>query len=188
MTVKLLDLAVSIHDRLRQLPYLTYLCAVYVMANEVRSAYLGLLSEEAKLLSAETLDVVRLGLQNGGGRVASDNDLSRRWQELNEDPAEDGPPGWFAAMFVFAALAGEVTAKEPRWSAADWVADAAKKLPESDGPEMVGLVQIDPDEEAEEGSPRVQMLRKFGQVIELVDERARLGLVCEPDEIRSAVF
>ena len=65
MSVKLLDLEVSTTKRLRELPYPAHLCAIYVMAGEICSAYLDLLSEKAKLLSAETLDTVRLALCNG---------------------------------------------------------------------------------------------------------------------------
>lgn len=114
--------------------------------------------------------------------------MYRRWEQLNDDPAEDGPSGWFAAMFTFKALAGEVTGKTRLRTTATYITDAAGQLPEIDAPPIVGLVQIDPDEEAEEDSPRGQMLLKFGQVVELVAERVQRGLLCDPGEIRSAVF
>lgn len=69
--MKLLDLEVSTTKRLRELPYPAYLCAIYVMAGEIRRAYLDLLSEKAKLLSTDTLDTVRQALCNTPGRVCT---------------------------------------------------------------------------------------------------------------------
>jgi hypothetical protein len=129
VSVKLLDLEVSTTKRLRELPYPAYLCAIYVMAGEIRRAYLDLLSEKAKLLSTDTLDTVRQALCNTPGRVGSDNGLYRRWEQLNDDPAEDGPSGWFAAMFTFKALAGEVTGKTRLRTTATYITDAAGQLP-----------------------------------------------------------
>lgn len=191
MSVRLLDVQLSVTRQLRELPYPAYLCSMYLIGGEIRRAYLGLLSSRAQELSQQTLDAVRLAARSASSSnsdSALGSGLFHQWEQLRKDPAEDGPAGWFAAVITFCDLSGEISGElEPR-AGLMYLTDTAADLPdERAAPEKARLVEISPDEQADEASPKVQMLRWFGRVAQLAAARVGQGLACDPDEILSAM-
>jgi hypothetical protein len=188
--VRLLDLEKFVVKRLGELPYAAYLCSMCVIAAEIRAAYFGLLSANGRVLSSQTIDVAGRAARSGASRG---NDRHRElfgaWQRLIADPAEDGPAGWFAAVYTFRDLAGEIAGERAPWAALEWVTGTAADLPEAEptdsGPRLVGITLR---EEVSEDSPTVQMLRNFEQVAGFAAELAQQERPCDPDAIRSAVI
>lgn len=80
----------------------------------------------AGLLSSKTIDAVRSAVSDEGGDGGSE--LFGQWERLIADPAEDGPPGWFAA-YMFRDLAGELARERVPRTALTWLTNTAAQLP-----------------------------------------------------------
>src|SRR5215468_4119319 len=99
--MRLLDLQLSVERQLRGLPYPAYLLAMSVIGRQLQESYADLLAENGDLLARQTVDAVTAAYLSG--EVAKDEawQLHRRWEELIEDPATDGPLGVFSAVYVW---------------------------------------------------------------------------------------
>ncbi len=73
MRVKLWDLEHDIFAGLRSLPKQPYLCAMWVLADELRIVYSDRCIGDDRRLMAMTLDLVR----TAAGRVLDDDELAR---------------------------------------------------------------------------------------------------------------
>ena len=103
MRTRLMDVELLVVKRLGELPYAAYLCAMCVIATEIREAYFAFLSENGRALSSKTIDAVSAAVNDEGGDGGFE--LVGEWEKLIADPAEDGPSGWFAAGDTFRDLA-----------------------------------------------------------------------------------
>jgi hypothetical protein len=183
---RLMDVELSVVKRLGELPYPAYLCAMCVIATEIREAYFPFSSENGRALSLKTIDAVSSAVSDEGGDGGFE--LFGEWEQLIADPAEDGPSGWFAAAFTFRDLAGELARERAPRTALTWLTNTAVDLPEDRPAERSGprLVKIDFNKEADEDSPQLRMLRKFEWIAGFAAELARQELPCGPDTILSA--
>jgi hypothetical protein len=189
--MRLMDFQMSIVRRFRQLPYPAYLCSMAIILDELRESYRPFLTDRGLSLSSQTVDVTRLAAQPGGpgvGEIAAK--LVQEWRQLMDDPQEDRPEGCFSLKHTFHSFAGELAGEWRHYAAVEYVTDAAAELPiEVTTVSRPGqLVKYDYDEEVDEDSPGVQMLRKFISVIRFAEEKVSNGMPCEPDEFRAAVF
>jgi len=188
--VRLLDLELAVGRQLRELAYPAYLCSMCAIASQLREVYGDLLSKEGRALATQTVEDLRAACASADSVVAEAAALGQRWQELLDDPAANGPMGLFSAMVTFHLLARELAGEVRPRAALHYVDGAASQLPDPGislptGPQ---LVRDDPAEIADEASPGVQMLRKFGEVAALAGRRHDAGLRCDPERLRSAVF
>jgi hypothetical protein len=183
-----MDVELLVVKRLGELPYAAYLCAMCVIATEIRDAYFGFLSENGRALSSRTIDALSSAVSDEGGDGGCE--LFGEWEQLIADPAEDGPSGWFATTFTFRDLAGELAGERAPLTALTWLTNTAFDLPEDGPAERSGprLVKIDFNEEADEDSPKLRMLRKFEWIAGFTAELARQELPYGPETIRSAVL
>jgi hypothetical protein len=188
--VRLLDLELAVGRQLRELPHPAYLCSMCAIGGQLREAYADLLREEARALAAQTVEELRAACLSADSVVAGALALSQRWQELLDDPTTSGPVGLFSAMVTFHLLTLELAGEARPRAAVNYVDGAASQLPDPgiSLPPGPHLVRDDPAEIADETSPGVQLLRKFGEVATLAGRRHDAGLRCDPESLRSAVF
>ena len=128
---RLMDVELLVVKRLGELPYAAYLCAMCVIATEIREVYFAFLSENGRALSSKTIDAVSAAVSDEGG--GGGFELVGEWERLIADPAEDGPSGWFAAAYTFRDLAWDLTGERASRTALTWLTNTAVNLPE-DGP------------------------------------------------------
>lgn len=191
--MRLLDLGLSVQEKLRELPYPAYLLAMTVIVRQLAEIYADVLPEEACLLAAQTAEATKTAYLAGAPARDDARRLHQRWTQLIGDPDHpgnpiDGPLGMFCAMYTFDELAGELTGKMMRYAALGQVTNAAE-LPDPRVPAPVGprLVQLGA-EEADENSPAVQLMRKYEEVARLAAHQHNTGLLCDPDQLYSVVF
>jgi hypothetical protein len=163
---RLMDVELSVVKRLGELPYAAYLCAMYVIATEIREAYFSFLSENARALSSKTIDAVRSAVSDEDGDGGCE--LFGEWERLIADPAEHSPSGWFVAGYTFRDLAGELARERAPRTALTWLTNTAVDLPEDRPAERSSprLVKIDFHEEADEDSPKLRMLRNSSGLLD----------------------
>ena len=185
---RLMDVELLVVKRLGEVPYAAYLCAMCVIATEIREAYFAFLSENGRALSSRTIDAVSAAVSDDGGDGGVE--LADEWEKLIADPAEDGPSGWFAAVYTFRDLAWDLTGERAPRSALTWLTNTAVNLPKDGPAERSGprLVKINFNEEADEDSPKLRMLRRFEWIVGFAAELARQERPYGPDTIRSAGF
>jgi hypothetical protein len=185
---RLMDVELSVVKRLGELPRAAYLCAMCVIAIEIREAYFAFLSENGRALSSKTIDAVSFAVSNEDGDAG--RELFGEWEQLIADPAEGVPSGWFAAAYTFRDLAWDLTAERVSRTALTWFTNTAVDLPEDGPAERSGprLVKINFNEEADEDSPKLRLLRKFEWIAGFAADLARQELPYGPDTIRSAVL
>ncbi len=188
--MRLMDFQMSIVRRFRELPYPAYLCSMSVILGELRESYKPFLTDRGLSLSSQTVDAARLAATPGGPGVAEiATKLMQEWRQLMDDPQEDRPEGYFSLKHTFHSFAGEMAGEWRHYAAVEYVTDAATELPAEavTVSRAAQLVKFDYDEEADEDSPGVQMLRKIISVIRFAEEKIGNGMPCEPDEFRAAV-
>jgi hypothetical protein len=188
--VRLLDLERAIGQQLRELPYPAYLCSMCAIGRQLQDEYANLLPEQARTLAAQTIAELNAACASADSAGAKAAALAQRWRELLDDPATNGPVGLFSAMITFHLLARELAGQVRPRAALHYVDGAASQLPDPGiclptGPQ---LIRDDPAEIADEASPGVQLLRKFGEVATLAARHHGAGLPCDPESLRSAVF
>lgn len=96
--MRLLDLQLSVERQLRDLPRPAYLLAMSVIGQELQKIHADLLPGEGDRLAGETVDAVTAAHLSGEATAAGARQFHRRWEELMEDPAADGPLVMFSAM------------------------------------------------------------------------------------------
>lgn len=188
--MKLLDLENAIAGQLGRLPYPAYLCSMCIIGMELQVLYADLLPENGRLLAGQTIDVARAALMSADTVTADADQISRRWQELLDDPATDGPTGMFSTIITFHILARELAGELRPHAALHYLTGAATELPDPRIPEPAGpeLVRVDASEQADESSPGVRLLRKFGEVATIAARQHGTGRPCDPDQLYPVVF
>jgi hypothetical protein len=188
--VRLLDLELAIGQQLRELPYPAYLCSMCTIGRQLQHEYADLLSERARALAAQTIEELNAACASADYVAAKAPALAQRWRELLDGPATNGPVGLFSAMITFNLLARELAGEVRPRATLHYVDGAASQLPDPGSCEPAGpqLIRDDPAETADEASPGVQLLRKFGEVASLAARHHDAGLPCDPERLRSAVF
>lgn len=187
--MRLMDLGLSVEQQLRDLPYPAYLLSMSVIGRRLGEIYADLLPREGRLLAAQTADAVKAAYLSGEAAGDEAWQLHRRWDELIEDPATDGPLGMFSAMYTFDMLACKLAGKMRRRGALGQGTNAAEVPdPSAPAPAAPRLVRIDAARQAEESSPVVQLMRKFEEVAMLAAPQHNTGLLRDPDQIYSIVF
>jgi hypothetical protein len=187
--MRLLDLGLSVHRQLRDLPYPAYLLAMSVIGQELQEVYADLLPGEGDLLARQTVDAVKAAYLSGEAAGDGAWQLHQRWEKLIEDPAVDGPLGMFSAMYVFDMLACELAGKIRPGAAISQVTNAAKLPgPQAREPLKPQLVRMNPAAQADESSPAVRLMRKFGEAATLAARQHKTGQRCDPGQFHSVVF
>lgn len=185
--MRLLDLQISVSRQLEDLPYPAYLLSMSVIGRQLQETYADLLPGDGDLLARQTVDAVKAAYLSGEAARDEAWQLHRRWEELIEDPATDGPLGMFSAMYVFDMLACEMAGEIKQQAAIGQVTNAAK-APDQEADKPLGpqLVRIDPGRQADESSPTVQLIRKFEEAARLAARQHNTGQRCDPDQFHSA--
>jgi hypothetical protein len=191
--LKLLNLEGVIEKRLGALSYQDYLCAICVIAEAIADIYSEFYPTGVRGLAQRTVDAVKVTLRDGEeAGVAAAVGLTDEWTAvLKNENAADGPPGTEAALIMFAALSDEISMTGRRQGALTFVTASVARYPgkpyTQPEAEFVFLLE-ERKAEADESSPGVQLLLKFGEVAALVEQQSSAGMTSDPEAIRGAVF
>lgn len=193
MSIRLLDLGLSVEQQLRDLPYPAYLLSMAVIGKQLAEIYGDQFPEEARVLAGKTVDAVKAAYLSGTADADEAWQLALGWEQWLydvDDPNNEanGPAEMFSAMITLDSLARELAGKTPKRTALDQVTNAAElpdpRFPAPPGPRLVQLGT----EEAEEDSPAVQLMRTYEEVARLAVRQHDTGLLCDPDQFYCVVF
>ena len=191
--LRLLDLEGVIERRLGALSYQDYLCAVCVIAEVIAETYSEFYPPGVRGLAQRTVDAAKVTLRDGeDAGVAAAAGLPDEWTAVLKDKdAVDGPPGAGTALVMFAALSDEISMTDRRQAALTFVSASVATYPGKPytRPEAQFVFPLEErTAEADESSPGVQLLLKFGEVAALAEAQSRAGMASDPEAIRGAVF
>ncbi|MGH3252512.1 MAG: hypothetical protein ACRDOI_40730 [Trebonia sp.] len=191
--LRLLDLEGVIERRLGMLAYQDYLCAMCVIAEAIAGMYSEYYPTAVRGLAQRTVDAAKVSLRDGEeAGVAAAARLPEEWTSvLKDENAVDGPPGAGTALVMFAALSDEISLAGRRQGALTFVTASVATYPGKSytRPEAEFVFPLEERKaEADESSPGVQLLLKFGEVAALAEEQSSAGVVRDPEAIRGAVF
>jgi len=161
------DAKKSIYNGLRALPRRQYLCAMWILGDELRSLYSDRTADSEQSLMSGTLDAVREVAITGGataeaaGRAA---ELAGRWKRLIGERENEVLPGQWNAWVTFESLAAEVAGTAGQYEATERLTLAATERWREPYPGRAR--RIDPDEEIDDASPMARTLARFRRVVE----------------------
>lgn len=156
----------SIYDGLRALPRQRYLCAMWILGDELRSLYVDRASDSEQSLMSRTLDAVRKAATMS--EVATETadmaaELTGRWQRLIRERENEVLPGQWNAWVTFESLAAELAGATDQYQATERLTKAATERWREPYPGKAR--RIDPDEEVDDTSPMARILARFGRVV-----------------------
>lgn len=190
--MRLIDLEGVIERRLGELPYQNYLCAMSVIAEAIAQEYSEFYPSGVGDLAQRTVDAAKVALRDGEEAGVAAAGLPDEWTAvLKDENAVDGPPGAGTALVMFAALSDEISLAGRRQGALTFVTASVATYSGKPytRPEAEFVFPLDERKaEADETSPGVQLLLKFGEVAALAEERSGAGMASDPEAVRSAVF
>lgn len=194
--MRLLDLQLSVEKKLRDLPYPAYLLSMVVIGKQLAEIYGDQFPEKARLVAGKTLDAVKAAYLSGTADADEAWQLALGWEQWlydidDPDNEADGPAEMFSAMITFDLLARELAGKVRPRTALNHVTNAAE-LPDPRVPAPAGPPQLErivpAEDDADEDSPAVQLMRKYEEVARLAARQHNTGLLCDPDQLYSIVF
>ncbi len=191
--LRLLDLEGVIERRLSALPYQDYLCAMCVITKAIAEIYSEFYSPDVRGLAQRTVHAATVTLRDGEeAGIAAATGLPDEWTAvLKDENAVDGPPGAGTALVMFAALSDEISLAARRQGVLTFVTASVARYPGKPytRPEAEFTFPLEERKaEADESSPGVQLLLKFGEVAALAEEQSSAGMASDPEAIRRVVF
>lgn len=182
------DATYSIYYGQKRLPWHpAYLAAMWVLCGELRSLYAEWIGAEEVPLVEATMDLVREVVTAGESWSAVDRaeELADAWGPVYvryERSSASG--GLLNVLGTFEALAQEIARLSGHYDAGNWVTNAAAdRWDDWDRP---GPVLVDPDEEADDSSPKAHTLRSFRRVVSVVTTWTESDW--DPVRIRAQIF
>lgn len=190
-----MNLRTSVWTQLHALPHAAYLLAMTLIGKQLAEIYTEQFPEKGRVLAGKTVDAVKAAYLSGEAVADDAWQLHLGWQQWLydiDDPNNeaDGPAEMFSAMITFDLLALELAGKVRPRTALNHVTNAAElpdpQVPAPAGPRLVRIVAA--NDEADENSPAVQLMRKFEEVARLAFRQHNTGLTCDPDQLYLVVF
>lgn len=164
-----------------------------VIAEVIAETYSEFYPPGVRGLAQRTVDAAKVTLRDGEeAGVAAAAGLPDEWTAvLKDENAVDGPPGTGTALVMFAALSDEISTAGRRQGALTFVTASVATYPGKPytRPEAEFTFPLEErTAEADESSPGVQLLLKFGEVTALVEEQSSAGMASDPEAIQGVVF
>lgn len=179
--MRVIDVAISTQERVRELPDRPYIATMCVVADVLDCLYGGFISERATKIIRQTIDVGKASLC---GDLNSDEVALSAFLAMEavlDDSQLRRPPlvnEMYTMIWVFA---GEISGEIPLRQAPDYLGSAVLRY--SGNLEIPNSVVAE-FSEVDESIPGVRLLRGFWRTAELAERRAPL----DPDAIRREVF
>lgn len=165
----------SIYGALRALPPRRYLCAMWILGEELRSLYADRASDSELSLISQTLNAVREAATMSeaatetAGMAAG---LTERWQRLIRERENDVLPGQWNAWVTFESLAAELAGEASQYQATERLTKAAIERWREPYPGKAR--RIDPNEQIDDAGPMARILARFGRVVEGISKMPEL--------------
>ena len=191
--MRLLDLEGVIEGRIGALSYQDYLCTMCVIAEAIAEVYSEFYPTGVAGLAQRTVDAAKVTLRDGEeAGVAAAVGLLDEWIAVLKDKnVADGVPQARTALTMFAALSDEISMTGRRQGALTFVTASVATFPGKPYTRPEAKFEFPLEErnaEADESSPGVQLLLKFGEAAALVKEQSSAGMASNPEAIRGVVF
>lgn len=182
------DAKYSIYFGLKRLPWHpAYLAAMWILAGELRSLYSDWIGTDEVPLLETTMDLVREVVIAGESWSAVDQaeELADAWGTvLARYERSSASGGLLNVKATFEALAQEIARLSGHYDAGNWVTSAAAdRWDDWDRP---GPILVDPNEEADDSSPKAQTLASFVRVVRTVTTWTEPDW--DPVRIRARIF